>query len=120
MRKHELQMDMASIGLLKAARAALHWSQGDLAERSGVSLSTIKNMERRAYTKGGSGAQFQATSFFTTYDVINAMLGALAESGVTILEKDQKAHVVIDPSAGTGAFMLAARRFIEGSEDQEQ
>ena len=31
----------------KAARVLLDWSQDDLAERSGVSVSTIRNFEQR-------------------------------------------------------------------------
>ncbi|OAN69017.1 hypothetical protein A8B82_04945 [Sulfitobacter sp. EhC04] len=113
-------MDTGSIGLLKAARASLHWSQQDFAEKSGVSLSTIKKMERRAFLKKETGYQSQEGTFYTTRDVVDALLVALKKDGVTIVGKGATAHVVVDQCGGTGDFLQAARRFIEDSENPEK
>lgn len=45
MRRGEIAIDRQDVGLLKAGRNALHWSQKDLAKASGVSLATIKRIE---------------------------------------------------------------------------
>jgi transcriptional regulator with XRE-family HTH domain len=39
-----------SAGLCRMARSALNWSQGDLAENSGVTKRTIADFEREART----------------------------------------------------------------------
>lgn len=38
-------MDRNVVGLVKAGRGALHWSQENLAEESGVSVATIRRFE---------------------------------------------------------------------------
>lgn len=55
-------------GQMKAARALLGWSQKDLAERSGVSLPTIKRMELSNGEIGGIAA--------TVFAVITALEAA--------------------------------------------
>jgi transcriptional regulator with XRE-family HTH domain len=42
-----------SIEQVKAARALLRWSQNDLAERSGVSIPTVKRLEAATGEIGG-------------------------------------------------------------------
>ncbi|RWK79791.1 MAG: XRE family transcriptional regulator [Mesorhizobium sp.] len=37
---------MLDASQIKAARALIDWSQGDLAEKSGLALATIKRMEK--------------------------------------------------------------------------
>lgn len=115
----EVSMDRGSLGLLKGARNIVHWSQEDFAEKSGVSLSTIKKMERRAYSKNDSGDETHGDLFYTTRDVIDAMLGALEEAGITIKKTDTEASLVVDPCRGTGAFFEAAMRVAAGRKDSE-
>lgn len=119
MPKREVLMDRGSLGLLKGARTIVHWSQEDLAEKSGVSLSTIKKMERRAYSKNDPGDETHGGLFYTTRDVIDAMLGALEEAGVTIKETTTETSLVVDGGIGTGAFLEAARRAAAGRKDPE-
>lgn len=47
-RKGEISMSREAIGLLKAGRNALHWSQDDLAGEAGVSSATVKRIESKA------------------------------------------------------------------------
>jgi len=58
---------------IRAARALLRWSQEDLAERSGISLQTIKNTENER-------SMPHATS-------INAIQGCFENSGVEFLDR---------------------------------
>ena len=46
---------------VRAARALLGWSQGDLVERSGLSLTTIRRMEDADVGPGRSSAENVAT-----------------------------------------------------------
>ncbi len=49
-----MSIPKVSIEQIKAARALLGWSQADHAERSGVSLPTIKRLEAAGGKLGGS------------------------------------------------------------------
>lgn len=44
-------------GQIRAARALLNWSQNDLVERSGLSLTTIRRMEDAGIGPGKSSAE---------------------------------------------------------------
>lgn len=48
-----MSMPKVSIEQIKAARALLRWSQGDLATASGISLPTIKRLEAAHGPIGG-------------------------------------------------------------------
>lgn len=48
---------MIESGQIRAARALLGWSQSELVERSGLSLTTIKRMENDAIGPGKSSAE---------------------------------------------------------------
>ncbi|MEO0750353.1 MAG: helix-turn-helix transcriptional regulator [Pseudomonadota bacterium] len=48
-----MSIPKVSVEQLKAARALLGWSQKDHAEKSGVSLPTIKRLERERGPLGG-------------------------------------------------------------------
>lgn len=65
-----------SIRQVKAARALLGWSQDDLAERSGVSLPTIKRLEASEGDLGGR------------QDTVGRITGALAAAGVLFLPEN--------------------------------
>ena len=124
MPNREVEMDRGSIGLLKAARGALHWSQADLAEKSGVSLSTIGKMERHAYEKNKPRrkelrGKTQGEVFFTTKEILDAILSALAEAGVTIDTQGTQTRVVIDLSMGTGGFLHVATGVVRRAESDQ-
>lgn len=67
-----------SIRQLKAARHLLGWSQEDLAERSGVSIPTIRRLEAKGGELGG---------YKETRDKIRA---ALAGAGIEFLIGDNE------------------------------
>lgn len=48
---------MITVGQIRAARAILNWHQSELASRSGVSLVSIKNLERGAVDARSSTLQ---------------------------------------------------------------
>lgn len=48
---------MIDAGQIRAARALLEWSQGDLVTKSGLSLTTIKRMESASIGPGKSSAE---------------------------------------------------------------
>ncbi|MEO1242863.1 MAG: helix-turn-helix domain-containing protein [Pseudomonadota bacterium] len=60
---------------IKAARAMLDWSQQVLAEKSGVSLPTIKRIEN-----AGPGR--------SSLDTINAIMAALEAAGVEFIPEN--------------------------------
>lgn len=74
-----MSIPKVSIRQVKAARAMLGWSQSDLAERSGVSLPTLKRLESADGDLGGRS------------DTSDKILTALSEGGI-----------VFDLAAGAG------------------
>ena len=58
---------------LKAARAFLHWTQGDLAKASHVSIGTIKN--------------FEAGRHATNYSSMQSLRLALETAGIEFIEQ---------------------------------
>lgn len=52
---------MIEAAQIRAARALLEWSQGDLVEKSGLSPTTIRRMESEAVGPGRSSAENVAT-----------------------------------------------------------
>lgn len=81
---------MIDAAQMRAARALLGWSQGELAERSGVSLPTIKRME--SIGPGRSSG-----------DTIAAVQKALEAGGVVFI-----------PANGGGAGVRMARPDVAG------
>lgn len=66
---------MISAGQIRAARGFLGWSQGELAEKSKLSVQTIKRMESK-----GTGSSTAAN--------VQAVLNALESAGCTFLADD--------------------------------
>jgi transcriptional regulator with XRE-family HTH domain len=60
--------------MLRAARMLVRWEQKDLAEASGVALSTIKRLETKPGALGAHGSTIQA------------MRLALEKAGVSFIE----------------------------------
>lgn len=71
-----MSIPKVSIRQVKAARALLGWSQSDLAERSGISLPTVKRLETSEGEIGGRAA---------TGEAIRA---ALEAAGVLFIEEN--------------------------------
>lgn len=67
-----------SIRQVKAARALLGWSQDDLAERSGVSVPTVKRLEAGEGDLGGRA------------DTTTRLTQAIERAGVIFLEEDEE------------------------------
>jgi predicted transcriptional regulator len=65
-----------SIRQIKAGRALLGWSQGDLASKSDVSLPTIKRLEAVEDVLGGRE------------DTIKKILSAMTEAGLAFIEEN--------------------------------
>ncbi|MGE0064039.1 MAG: multiprotein-bridging factor 1 family protein [Xanthobacteraceae bacterium] len=71
-----LSIPKVSIRQIKAGRALLGWSQDDLANKSNVSLPTIKRLEAAEDILGGRE------------DTINKILNAMAEAGLSFIEEN--------------------------------
>ena len=71
-----MSIPKVSIEQVKAARALLRWSQTDLANRSGVSLPTIKRLEAATGEIGGRA------------DTASAIRAALESAGVQFIEEN--------------------------------
>jgi transcriptional regulator with XRE-family HTH domain len=65
-----------SIRQIKAARALLGWSQDDLADRSGLSIPTIKRLEAAEGEIGGRA------------ETREAIVGALREGGIEFIAEN--------------------------------
>jgi transcriptional regulator with XRE-family HTH domain len=65
-----------SIPQIKAARALLGWSQDQLAERSGVSVPTVKRLEASGGDLGGRSSTGEK------------LIGALEGAGVIFIDKN--------------------------------
>jgi predicted transcriptional regulator len=76
-----------SIRQIKAARALLGWSQGDLAKKSGISAPTVKRLE-----------------------AVDGDLGGRAETGEALVAALQEAGVEFIPENGGGAGVRVAKR----------
>ncbi|MEI5680525.1 MULTISPECIES: helix-turn-helix domain-containing protein [unclassified Mesorhizobium] len=66
---------MINASQMRAARALIDWSQGDLAEKTGLALATIKRME-----KIGPGR--------SSADNVQAVKSALESGGVMFIEQN--------------------------------
>jgi transcriptional regulator with XRE-family HTH domain len=69
---------------LRAARALLNWSQADLADKAGVSVETVKRLERVA-----EGAD-PLTGLRAVNTTLDALERALGEGGVQLIEADRE------------------------------
>ena len=78
---------MISIRQLKAARALLAWSQGDLAQASGISEPTIARLES-----------------------IDGPIGGRADTATALVTALEKAGVEFIPENGGGAGVRLAKR----------
>ena len=81
---------MVSVRQIKAARALLAWSQGDLAAKSGVSEPTVARLESAEGPLGGRSA------------TIAAICNAITDAGVSFVTRDGGATGVMfspNPSA---------------------
>lgn len=65
-----------SIRQIKAARALLAWSQGDLAEAAGVSIPTVKRLEALDGPLGGRS------------DTIAKIVAALEHAGIEFIDEN--------------------------------
>ena len=71
-----MSIPSVSIRQVKAARSLLGWSQGDLAQASGVSIPTIKRLEAQDGDLGGRAS------------TASAILEALRRAGVEFTNGD--------------------------------
>lgn len=68
---------------LRAARALLNWSAGELAERAGVHIATVQRMERHDGQVRGNAA------------TVETILGALEASGIEFMNDEGRQGVVL-------------------------
>lgn len=85
-----MSIPKVSVRQIKAARALLGWSQAILADRSGVSLPTIKRLEAAEVDGGMGGRQ----------ETIAAIRAALETAGVVFLDSGETT------SGGPGVRLL--------------
>lgn len=83
---------------LRAGRALLRWSQADLAERSGVSVPTIKRLEAMNGELTGHAA------------TIRALEAALSDAGVEFIHRN---------GGGAGVRLAKPSRIEEGKRPED-
>lgn len=93
MRKGEISMDRKVVGILKAGRGALHWSQENLAQESGVSIATIRRFESRinSITEMALQSLGRKMTVPVRREKVEAILNAFHRNGIS-LERDESAY----------------------------
>jgi predicted transcriptional regulator len=96
-----LSIPLVSISQVKAARALLGWSQETLAQKSGVSLPTIKRLEAQ---EGGIGGRQQTAT---------KLIQALEAAGASFIEEngDGPGVRLVKGSEAHQRLTAALRRF---------
>lgn len=112
MRKGEIGMSREAIGLLKAGRNALHWSQEELAREAGVSLATVKRIESKAEkikrdTMEILGRESKAP---IRRDSIFLLLKALERHGVSVWCKDHNVGIAVRSPPEDQDFFAVAKQ----------
>ncbi len=112
-RKGEISMSREAIGLLKAGRTALHWSQNDLAGNAGVSSATVKRIESKAEKirkealkelgNEDRGAPIRQES-------IELMLSALEKAGVSFWSNGREVGMSVTARSRDHAFFDIAKK----------
>ncbi|MCR8826276.1 helix-turn-helix domain-containing protein [Pseudosulfitobacter koreensis] len=109
MRKGEVAIDSDAIGLLKAGRNALHWSQEDLANESGVSIATIRRVESKvqSITEEVCGKFDLKPDFCVRREKIEALLRALNKHGVSVWKDETAAGLTVKTIRDQEIFEIA-------------
>jgi len=113
LRKGEISMSREAIGLLKAGRNALHWSQEDLAGKSGVSSRTVKRIESKAERirkEALKELEIQDGGAPIRRESIEMMLSALEKAGVSFLSDGREARMSVAVRSQDHAFFDIAKK----------
>jgi len=113
LRKGEISMSREAIGLLKAGRNALHWSQEDLAGKAGVSSRTVKRIESKAEKirkEALKELEIEDRGAPIRSESIEMMLSALEKAGVSFWSNGRAAGMSVTPSLQDHAFFNIAKK----------
>jgi predicted transcriptional regulator len=88
-----MSIPKVSIQQIKAGRALVSWSQGDLAAASGVSIPTVKRLEAGGGALGGRE------------DTGRRLIGTLESAGVIFIDENGEGPGVRLRKAASGAQM---------------
>lgn len=111
-RKGEISMSSEAIGLLKAGRNALHWSQDDLAGNAGVSSATVKRIESRVMKTRKDALEalgFEDSRAPIRRKSIELMLAALERSGVSVWSNGCEVGISVRSCAEDPEFFDVAK-----------
>jgi DNA-binding XRE family transcriptional regulator len=115
-RKGEITIGPEAIGLLKAGRNALHWSQDDLACKSGISSATVKRIEA-AVTQihkdaiEHMGLEYRGTNIRT--ESIRMLLCALEKHGVSFWNEGTEVGISMKSKSDEHEFFDVVRSIPE-------
>ena len=97
-RKGEVDLSPEAIGLLRAARVALRWTQDDLAREARISVGTIKRLELGDDERLSSLLPGGLLS--VRKESVDMILGALRRHGVEIWSKGASRGIILRGNAG--------------------
>lgn len=112
MRKGEISLDQHAVGLLRAGRSALHWSQDNLAHNAGISPATVKRLESRAneILKDALHNMGVQQTTLIRREKVEALLVALQKSGVTIWRDELRMGISLPGQYHESEFFDIAER----------
>jgi len=112
-RKGEISMSREAIGLLKAGRTALHWSQDDLADNAGVSSATVKRIESKAEKIRKEALKelgIEDRGAPIRQESIELMLSALEKAGVSFWNNGREVGMSVTAKSRDHAFFDIAKK----------
>lgn len=113
LRKGEISMSREAIGLLKAGRNALHWSQDDLAGEAGVSSRTVKRIESKAEKIRKEALKelgIEDRGAPIRRESIEMMLSALEKAGVSFWSNGREVGMSVRARSQDQAFFDIAKK----------
>lgn len=122
MRSKELEVGTETARAVKAARMLFGWSQKDLADRCGVSLSVLKRLESLASLEEAETTKtgMRRNSYVTRRETVDAIVKSFEDSGLSFRFSETSFSLeVSDSSAGSGNFFFRARHWLEGNKEDE-
>lgn len=116
LRKGEVSMSREAIGLLKAGRNALHWSQDDLAGEAGVSSRTVKRIEsiaEKIRKEALKDLGFEDRGAPIRRESVEMLLTALNKNGVSFWNDGHEVGISMRSKSQDQEFFNIAKRISE-------
>lgn len=111
MKKADVKIDEDVVGLIKAGRSILHWSQEDLADESEISIATIRRAESRinAITADAMAHLGKSNPPKIRREKVEAILQAFQRNGLTVWRGDNEFGITLKDRPRNNEFFEVAK-----------